>query len=764
MTFVTPCAYPHLSDRQAIQTAVDTAVQTDIRTVVIPGTKSWNLDGPVLLPNCVTVILDGAQIRAKGVAFANTAYDSEETLCLGAEQHRLHLLGTNGAVIIGQADPQIVLRNVRDFTIRGIGFENGGGIRLLHARYGSLQQLRFHGSLYGVFLGEGCSRNLISDILARTEREAVLWQGGSTAVWGRDADMYESILCRVDAKTQGAPAVALYAAATGTRTMFLRDITDRTEGDGHAVQLGGVTDSVEILDLSVRGVASGRSSVAVGDICDGVYLANLQSPPRIDPKATRVMVDEETEAIEAVHPAGAGPVNFVNANELRFRGADDAETLQNALDFAAGSCVVIPRWNDRTGSTLWNVGRTLRVPSDTTVILLDAHLRLEDFTYCNLFTNKDRPGRNIRILGIGSATADSGSFNGLMAGNAGTMGFGPITDNALMLFAGVDGLTVEHLHMKQQRWACVLCVGCTNGRLADLDFHAPRVHPDLGGIRLHSGCRNMLVERITGLTGDDVVALRAVPEDDALCSCGSGNITAIHIRDIKADTCRCSMVDLRTRGGGKISDVLIETMVDCSLAEQKRVPNACVQVGDAFSENVTDIRLRDMAARAVATVRFGGKSEGIRICNLHSFGSSGHAICTDMVPEHTDYVLSGPVGELADKTWGPRAVVRNWHINGLFFRCQQASHYMRGTATSIITNKKNYLGTVLYLRNLVSENFRVENILAYRIGEGMFLSGRANVEVTGFCADEVGRTAATCGKNCRLTLNGETIHGEGSTL
>ena len=151
-----------LNDSAAIQQAVNAAAEQDIRTVVIPAVKTWQLEEPVCLPSGVTVILDGAQLCAKTVAFTNANHG--ESPRLGNEQEHIYLIGTKGAAIAGGNGPQVSFTNVKDYGIRGISFAGGDGLRLLHCRYGKVQQLQFTGSRHGVFLGEGCNNNLLGDI------------------------------------------------------------------------------------------------------------------------------------------------------------------------------------------------------------------------------------------------------------------------------------------------------------------------------------------------------------------------------------------------------------------------------------------------------------------------------------------------------------------------------------------------------------------------------------------------------------------------
>ena len=189
------------NDAEAIQKAVDTAAQTDLRTVVIPNTKIWSLDRTILLPSFVTVILDGAELHCDSVAFANANASTEASLA--TEQERIFILGTNGASIVGKNAPQIHFQNVKEFKIRGIRFLGGEGVKLSLCRYGKAQELKFSQSLHGVLLTEGCNNNLLSDILAETKREAVLWQGEEGGVWGRSNEIIDSSLDRLDAKTEG---------------------------------------------------------------------------------------------------------------------------------------------------------------------------------------------------------------------------------------------------------------------------------------------------------------------------------------------------------------------------------------------------------------------------------------------------------------------------------------------------------------------------------------------------------------------------------
>lgn len=70
---------------------------------------------------------------------------------------------------------------------------------------------------------------------------------------------------------------------------------------------------------------------------------------------------------------------------------DDSFTIQTLIDRAYESKenkAVIPRINPRTGEDLWEINKTIFLPSDFTLVLDSCHLRMADDVYCNMFCNK----------------------------------------------------------------------------------------------------------------------------------------------------------------------------------------------------------------------------------------------------------------------------------------------------------------------------------------------------------------------------------------
>ena len=128
-------------------------------------------------------------------------------------------------------------------------------------------------------------------------------------------------------------------------------------------------------------------------------------------------------------------------------GATDAEQIQNAIAEAKSNGtnrVVISRHNDRTGADIWNIDRTVFLPDDIELLIDNAHLRLADGAFCNMFSNENitkdishttaGEQKNITLRGIGNAILDGGTYNGLSEKNSLQDGRPHISVNTTLLF------------------------------------------------------------------------------------------------------------------------------------------------------------------------------------------------------------------------------------------------------------------------------------------------------------------------------------------
>lgn len=768
--YLTPNEFTADSDRRSIQNAVDEAALQEIRRVVIPAVNSrtglpvWNLDAPVRLPSGMTVILDGCRVECKGTAFTNSLSDDPESRKIGCEQSDLFLIGRHGGTIrSGGKEPQIFLSNADKYRIDGIRFEGGGGIRLDFTRHGRLLGLRFSGSERGVVVAEGNRNLILENVAGETKEELIYLCGGPGLLFGRGPEIRDIILCRMQGRTQGAPAVSLLAGAVPLFNVVVRDLTDET-AKGASVRIGDPSDGKEIRDITVRGVLSNRTSVMTCAVCDGMYYTALHSPEGVPAllrtaENTRELWDDDDTPVEPVQlPPEREDTPFLTPNEPAFFGADDAETIQNTINAAhlrGIDHVVIPRWNIRAGQPRWDIGRTLELPSCMTVELWSCHLRLEDFCYCSMFTNvygnsteqrtAAQEQKMITVTGCGDAVLDGGRHNGLLEKTNLRDGYPSIRNNTLLRFHNVSGLVIENFHLCRLRYYGVCLTFCDHGRVSNLDFYARELVPNLDGVDLRPGCHHFTVENITGTVSDDVVALNNLGGNLSGNGAVEGKEPHSHhilIRNIMADACRWYNVRLLVHDGIQLTDIVIDTVLDASLTELKKQPLAVVCVGwpeyyrDHPSKlgDLDRITIRDLYSRCERVIDLGGASSNVSIRNCHSYGDGMYWI--------VDIRMSAETENLYGKGW--------------FYRPEQKSLYLIGDHGSF-SDKSKYKGTLFSLFDLKGSAV-FEDIFADKCKFAAWVVGKADVELKNFHLNEYGgEIPYFCGPDCRLVVNGEVI-------
>lgn len=733
--YISPLAFAG-TDSARIQAAVDEAVRTDIRVVVIspkPESNAWTLEETVLLPDNVTVILDTVTLRSTGIAFQNSNAADLSTKSLGGEQLDICIIGIRGATLTGSNGvPQIYLSNVKGYRIAGLTFWGGAGLKLHYARYGKVQKLCFIQSTYGIFLSEGCNNNIIEDIQADTQLEAVIFRGADTPMFGRGKEMAETIVSRV--RSTGTPAVSIFPGPCETYNLMLRDIT--AAGDG--VLLGCEADTQPVIDITLRNIRAQGFGVKTQGQCDGVYIANA-GKAQFEVEATRCFADPDASGDVALPQLEeAAEKNYITPNDPAFFGETDADTIQNALNAAVqqGKMLLIPRYNARTQATVWNIGKAIILPSGARIGLLKTHLRQADFCYDNMFRAEN--AENICITGVGDAILDGGIHNQLKSRNAEKYGMN-IEQNACILLTGVKNASFEHFQFKATRWFALCATFCQNLAVSGVVFTNYPLWPELGGLMLRSGCKNVLAENLSGITGEDLVFVKALASDGELEG-WDHNIENIHVRNASVNVTRCTVVRLVAHDGRRISRVLAESLLDPSLPEEKKLPWAAVAVGSALlytqrqgtCKDLCDILVQDVYSRADRIAELGGCSENVVFTNLHGFGSC-------------DYILQ-------TRLW---ANSKNLRGNALFFRCIQGSRYMRGTATSNITDPKKYIGHSVFFENFLADDALLENIFVEKNGEGFKLTGGGSLEIRNLQMGACGRALSLCSTDSRLVIDGK---------
>ena len=278
-------------------------------------------------------------------------------------------------------------------------------------------------------------------------------------------------------------------------------------------------------------------------------------------------------------------MSAICANDRRFWDDTDSQTIQNAVDYAAESGagrVIIPRLNARTGKPIWNIHTAILLPSNMTVVLEDAHLRLCDGVFDNIFRNRSifTPEGNtlegeqegIHIIGSGNALLDGGEHNGLVEQmhRDDPIKYPRLSVNLMIFLHNVRNFTVSGLHFVNARWWAVCCVYCRWGHIHDLDFRFYADHENQDGVDLRIGCEYITIENITGVTGDDTVALTALPQDHlvpetALHVAGkSWDIHDITIRNIISSTHGCGCIRFLCEQGAQEYNITVDGVKNTS--------------------------------------------------------------------------------------------------------------------------------------------------------------------------------------------------------
>jgi len=313
-----------------------------------------------------------------------------------------------------------------------------------------------------------------------------------------------------------------------------------------------------------------------------------------------------------------------------FKEGSDSDRIEAAVAKAVETgerSVEIPRMNAKRGEPLWLIERAILLPSDFTLVLRDCLVRLAPGTQDNLIRNAGaakepmEADQNIRILGIGNARLSGGT----------EAHFNPPGDKSGwrtigVLLCGVKQFTIEGFTLEEtQAWAVSVENGCAFGRIANLDFKNTNKYPNQDGVDVRKGCHDILIENITGVTGDDAVALTGLRNEKATANKGvrsmqvGGNapgenddIYNITIRNVRAKVAGGHhIVRLLNQDGIRLYNIFISDVMDASVAGEPRV-QAGVKIGDRGYWSMKPCGLGDTFNVFVDNVLTRGRT-GVRI-------------------------------------------------------------------------------------------------------------------------------------------------------
>lgn len=371
-----------------------------------------------------------------------------------------------------------------------------------------------------------------------------------------------------------------------------------------------------------------------------------------------------------------------------FEGSD-ASRINQAIAAAAktGETVVIPRMNDAEDGSrpIWRLDTAILVQSNTTLKLQNCHIKLKDSTRDNIIRSANcgmgitdiEPMRNISIVGEGRVTlegADNPRSTGDSAKTLGKRTYG--TDAGLegesqtgdwrnigILMAYVEDFRIENLFLKDAHSWTISLERCGNGVIRDIEFLASggkeidgkwQTFLNQDGLDLRQGCHDILIENISGHTGDDLIALtnilnEAMPagSPDYIMVSGGHNrgdgkddIRHIIIRNVRGSAGGHHIVRLLNASGLHIHDVILDGLIDTSTGKQNK---AAVKIGDDNPAwgGVTPlgdtyrIFLSNIMSRARHTILVGGSLAESSISNVIKYEAGGEPITYESGRENT---------------------------------------------------------------------------------------------------------------------------------
>ena len=369
-----------------------------------------------------------------------------------------------------------------------------------------------------------------------------------------------------------------------------------------------------------------------------------------------------------------------NPNEWQ---GTDSERIESALDYAMKNNLPleITRRADADGRDFWLIDRAVLVPGGCTVRIRDCVIQLSDASRDNFFRSANcghgipdiRPASGIRILGEGNAvlrgaahpraTGDSAKILGerTFGTDAGRAGETPNGDwrNIGILFAYVDDFAIENLSIEEPHCWSVSLEYCSHGRVANLRFKSsgticvdgrPEIVWNQDGVDLRRGCHDITIEDISGYTGDDMVALTALPAAQGKTpgDYGRTEVTVsrgdrtddIHHVTIRRISGYCAgghhIVRLLNNRGVRLHDVLVEDLTD--LSPEDLHDKAALKIGDSNYGGAAPIgdtyavTVRNVRSRAQNGILFGGTLADSTISGLVQEYAGGVAV--NAVPEN----------------------------------------------------------------------------------------------------------------------------------
>lgn len=356
-----------------------------------------------------------------------------------------------------------------------------------------------------------------------------------------------------------------------------------------------------------------------------------------------------------------------------FKKGSQIERIQQAIDEARKfkAKVVIPGYDEVIKSTVWLIDKAILLPGNILLELDNCTVKLSDQCRDNFIRSANaglgisdvKPLSNIRIVGKGNVLLEgaanpraTGDHNKIIskdpkgftqsygsdAGKAGENQKGGWRNHAIIL-AHVDVFEISGIKLKDYHAHGIVLERCTNGAVRDITFQVRQAVNIAGvekqvlnqdGLGVRFGCRNIIIERCRGNSGDDFINIgltdTGVPAGAENVNVVSGsvytgatdNIANIYLQNWQ-DFYSISHRAIRIMPVGKlrIQNVFVENMTICVLSNQGLVAEYATNIKGLFVRNIVTwqpVKVKGIRDASFRDILYLGKGDAIDVADSDS--------------------------------------------------------------------------------------------------------------------------------------------------
>lgn len=312
--------------------------------------------------------------------------------------------------------------------------------------------------------------------------------------------------------------------------------------------------------------------------------------------------------------------------DRRLKDVDDADSRAIEARVAAacrdGTRAVALGWNAAAPDGVWRLARAILVPDDFTLVFDGCRVELADGVQDNLVRNAGAaegtgtPNRGLRILGRNGAVLSGGRRNHYLPRRSGDPnGWRSVG----ILLCDVSDYEVGGFAMEETQCWAISQERCCRGRVHDIRFGSTDIMFNQDGVDVRKGCHDLVIENISGSTGDDAVALTAyhnpkgTPPKYGMQIGGNDDLGAaddvynVTIRNVHAKSAGGhGVIRLLVCDGIRMHHISVEDVVDTAQGQDRR-PQATIRLGDRAFHRIRPCAMGEMHHVTVRNVKASGK-------------------------------------------------------------------------------------------------------------------------------------------------------------